>query len=129
MVNTYFMLAHNILPLKACLAAMGAGDGLCERCGVPEDTRHLFQQYPRVADLWDGLYSRLARELPAVPSDWELLLLDFEAASPLQERLVVAHLGTFVAEVWGARHCLRPVSRHEVAAAFRAFFPGLRPSF
>jgi hypothetical protein len=76
--------ARNILPLKARLAAMGAGDGLCGQCGVPEDTRHLFQQYTRVADLWDGLYSRLARELPAVPSDLDLLLLDFKAASPLQ---------------------------------------------
>jgi hypothetical protein len=55
------MLAHNILPLKARLAAMGAGDGLCGPCGVPEDTRHLFQHCTRVADLWDGLYSRLAR--------------------------------------------------------------------
>jgi hypothetical protein len=29
----------------------------------------------------------------------------------------------------GARHRLRPVTYHEVAAAFQAFFPGLRPSF
>ncbi len=35
----------------------------------------------RVSDLWDGLYSRVARELPAIPSDLELLMLDFAAAS------------------------------------------------
>ncbi len=83
MVDIYFMLAHNILPLKVRLAAMGAGDGLCGCCGVPEAARHLFQQWSRVANLWDGLYSRLARELPTVPSDWDLLL-DFEAASPFR---------------------------------------------
>ncbi len=33
MVNFYIMLVHNILPLRARLAAMGAGDGMCVPVG------------------------------------------------------------------------------------------------
>jgi hypothetical protein len=98
-------------------------------CGVPEDIRHLFQECVSVSDLWDCLYSRVAKELSAIPSDLELVILDFAAASTHQERLVVVHLGTFVSEVWKPRHSLRPLARQELAAAFRAFFPGCRPFF
>jgi hypothetical protein len=80
-------------------------------------------------DLWDGFYSRVARILPAIPSDLDLLRLDFEAVSTQQERLVVGHLGTFVSEVWEARNCLRPLARQELVAAFRALCPGYQPLF
>ncbi len=50
----------------------------------------------RIRDLWDGFYSRVARILPAIPSDLDLLRLDFEAVSAQQERLVVGHLGNII---------------------------------
>ncbi len=80
-VNTFFMLANNILPLRARLAALGVGDGLCPHCGSPEDIRHLFLECARVRDPWDGFYSRVARILPAIPSDLDLLRLVFEVVS------------------------------------------------
>ncbi len=123
------MVNLNILPLRARLATIGTGDRMCVHCGVPEDIRHLFQERARVSDLWDRLYSRVAKELSAIPSDLELLMLDFAAASTHQERLVVAHLGTFVSEVWEPRHSLRPLAKQELAATFRAFFPGCRSFF
>ncbi len=82
---------------------------MCLHCGVLEDIMHLFPGCARVSDLWDGLYSRVARALLAIPSDLELLMLDFPASSSQQERLVDGHLVTFVSEVWEARHILRPL--------------------
>ncbi len=45
------------------------------------------------------------------------------------ERLVVAHLGVLVAEIWETRYFLWPPSRAELAAAFRGHFPALRCLF
>ncbi len=129
MVNIYFMLPHNILPLRVRLAAFGLGDGLCSHCGSPEAIKHLFLECARICDLWDCFYSRVARIVPAILSDLELLRLDFEAVSKLQERLVLRHLGTFVSEVGEARNGHRPLARQELAAAFRALFPGCQPFF
>jgi hypothetical protein len=107
MVNNYFMLLNNILPLRARLSAMGvAGDGVCLYCGEPEDIVHFFQRCGRVSNLWDGLYSGIATEVTALASEWKLLMLDFSATSGQQEQLLVTHLGTFVSEVSEARNSL-----------------------
>jgi hypothetical protein len=107
---------------------MGMGDSLCPHCGTFEDNKHLFQKYARVCDLWDGFYSRVARDLPAIPSDLELLMLDFVAASTQQERLVVGHLGTSVLEVWeGEQHQASGWAGAD--CSLQGLFPGCRPFF
>jgi hypothetical protein len=41
--------------------------------------------------------------MPGLPSDVELIMLAFPAVPVAMERLVVAHLGVFVAEWWESR--------------------------
>jgi hypothetical protein len=91
--------------------------------------QHFFQHCPLVSDSWERLYFRLVGLLPGLPSDLELILLAFPVAPVAVERLVVAHLGVFVAEWWESRGLLRPPSRGDLLAAFRAHFPALRPLF
>jgi hypothetical protein len=64
---------------------------------------HLFKHCPCISDLWDSLYAKM---VPGFPSDWEQLLLAFLACLAPAERLVVAHLGVLVSELWEARSCL-----------------------
>ncbi len=130
LVDKFFRLLHNILPLRGRLASIGAAaDGACPHCGDPEEVEHFFQCCRQVADLWDGLYVRLLSLVPGFPSDWDLLWLAFPPCPPAVERLVVAHLGVLVAEVWEARSFLRPPSCAELVAAFRGHFPALRCLF
>jgi hypothetical protein len=82
-----------------------------------------------VHNLWDGLYVRLLSLVPGFPSDRDLLWLAFPPCPLAVERLVVAHLGVLVAEIWETRSFLRPPSRAELAAAFRGHFPALRCLF
>jgi hypothetical protein len=80
MVDKMFQLLHNVLPLRGRLATLGmVADGSCPHCGALETPRHFFQQCPRIADLWDGLYARLVALVPGLPSDVELLMLAFPA--------------------------------------------------
>ena len=72
---------------------------------------------------------KLLGEIPGLPSDWELLMLAFPESPRLVESLVVAHLAVFVVELWEGRNCLRPVSRAQCAASFKAHFPRLRSLF
>jgi hypothetical protein len=65
---------------------------------------HFFQQCPRIADLWEGLYARRVTLVPGLPSDVELPMLAFPVAV---ERVVVAHVAILVAELWESRSCLR----------------------
>jgi hypothetical protein len=52
MVDRYFMLLHNILPLRGRLAGFGmVADGLCGHCGGLEYVQHFSQCCPMVADL------------------------------------------------------------------------------
>jgi hypothetical protein len=83
----------------------------------------------RLADLWDGLYVRLLSLVPGFLSDRDLLWLAFPPCPLGTERLVVAHLGLLVAEIWETRSFLRPPYRAELAAAFRGHFPALRCLF
>jgi hypothetical protein len=121
------MLLHNILPLRGRLAGFGLEAG--GPCGGLEDVQHFFQRCPLVAVLWEGLYFKLVGLMPGLPSDLELLMLAFPAIPVTLERLVVAHLGVFVAKWWESRSLLHPPSRRDLAAAFRAHFPALRPLF
>jgi hypothetical protein len=123
------MLVHNILPLRSRLAGFGFEAGACGHCGGLEDMQHFFQRYPLVADSWERLYFKLVGLLPGLPSDFELIMLAFFAALVAVERLVVAHLGVFVAEWWESHGLLRPPSRGDLLAAFRVLFPALRPLF
>ena len=101
LVDKFFRLLHNILPLRGRLASFGAAaDGACPHCGEPEEVEHFFQRCQRVADLWDGLYVRLLSLVPGFPSDRDLLWLAFPPCPLAVERLVVAHLGVLVAEIW-----------------------------
>jgi hypothetical protein len=130
LVDKLFRMLHNILPLKGRLASIGAtADDACAHCGELEVVENFFQSCQRVADLWDGLYVRLLSLVLGFPSDGELLRLAFPSCSSVVERLVVAHLGVLVAEVWEARSFLRPPSCAELAAAFRGHFPALRSLF
>jgi hypothetical protein len=130
LVDKCFRLLHNILPLRGRLASLGATvDGACPHCGEPEEVEHFFQRCQRVADLWDGLYVRLLALVPGFPSDRDLLWLAFPPCPLGTERLVVAHIGLLVAEIWESRSFLRPPSRAELAAAFRVHFPDLRCLF
>ncbi len=130
LVDKFFRLLHNILPLRGRLASIGAAaDGACPHCGDLEEVEHFFQRCRREADLSDGLYVRLLSLVPGFPSDWELLWLAFPLCPPAVERLVVAHLGVLVAEVWETRSSLRPPSLAELAAAFGGHFPALRGLF
>jgi hypothetical protein len=130
LVDKLFKLLHNILPLRGRMASFGAAaDGACPHCGEPEEAEHFFQRCQRVADLWDGLYVRLLSLVPGFPSDRNLLWLAFPPCPLTVERLVVAHLGVLVAEIWETRSFLRPPSRAELAAAFRGHFPALRCLF
>jgi hypothetical protein len=130
LVDKFFRLLHNILPLRGRLASFGAAaDGACPHCWEPEEVEHFFQRCQRVADLWDGLYVRLLSLVPGFPSDRDLLWLAFPPCPLGTERLVVAHLGLLVAEIWETRSFLRPPSRAELAAAFRGHFPTLRCLF
>jgi hypothetical protein len=105
-------------------------DGSCPHCGALETPRHFFQQQcPRIADLCEGLYARLVTLVPGLPSDVELLMLAFPAAPEAVERMVVAHVAVLVAELWGARSCLGPVSRGDLAVAFRVSFLAVRLLF
>ncbi len=128
-VDKYFMLLHNILPLRGRLAGFGLEAGTCGHCGGLEDMQHFFQRCPLVSDSWERLYFKLVGLLPGLPSDFELIMLAFPVAPVALERLVVAHLGVFVAEWWESRGLLRPPSRGDLLAAFRAHFPALRPLF
>jgi hypothetical protein len=76
-----------------------------------------------------GLYFKLVGLMPCLPSDFELIMLAFPAVPVAVERLVVAHLGVFVAEWWESRGLLRPPSRRDLVAAFRDHFLALRPLF
>jgi hypothetical protein len=127
LVDRYFMLLHNILPLRGRLVEFGLE--ACGPCGGLEDVQHFFQRCPLVADLWEGLYFKLVGLMPGLPSDFKLLMLAFPAVPAAVERLMVAHLGVFVAEWWESRSLLRLPSRRDLAAAFRAHFPALRPLF
>jgi hypothetical protein len=130
MVDKMFQLLHNVLPLRGRLASLGmVADGSCPHCGALETPQHFFQQCPRIADLWDGLYARLVALVPGLPSDVELLMLAFPAAPMAVERMVVAHVAVLVAELWEARSCLGLVSRGDLAAAFRVSFPAVRLLF
>ncbi len=129
-VDKFFRLLHNILPLRGRLAMLGAAaDGACPHCGESEDVVHFFQRCPRVANLWDALYVKLVFLVPGLPSDWDLLLLAFLVCLATVERLVVAHLGVLVAEIWYAWSFLHPPSRADLAVSFKAHFPALRPLF
>jgi hypothetical protein len=111
------------------LAGFGLEAGTCGHCGGLEDMQHFFQRCPLVSDSWERLYFRLVGLLPGLPSDLELIMLAFPVAPVAVERLVVAHLGVFVAERWESHGLLRPPSRGDLLAAFRAHFPALRPLF
>jgi hypothetical protein len=64
-VDKFFRLLHNILPLRGRLATLGsAADGACPHCGESEDVVHFFQRCPRVANLWDALYVKLVFLVP-----------------------------------------------------------------
>jgi hypothetical protein len=124
LVDKLFRLLQNILHLKGQLASIGAtADGACAHCGELEDVEHFFQRCQRVAGLWDV---RLLSLVPGFPSDWNLRRLAFPSCPAAVERLVVAHLGVLVTEVWEARSFLRPPSRAELAASFKGHFPALR---
>jgi hypothetical protein len=82
-----------------------------------------------VADSWERLYFKLVGLLPGLPSDFDLIMLAFPAVPVAVERLVVAHLGVFVAEWWESRGLLLPPSSGDLLAAVRAHFPALRPLF
>jgi hypothetical protein len=98
LVDRYFMLLHNILPLWGRLAGFGLEAGACGHCGGLEDVQHFFQRCPLVTDSWESLYFKLVGLLPGLPSDFDLIMLAFPAVPVAVERLVVAHLGVFVAE-------------------------------
>jgi hypothetical protein len=69
MVDKMFQLLHNVLPLRGHLASLGlvADGSSCPHCGALETPQHFFQQCPRIADLWEGLYARLAALVPGLP--------------------------------------------------------------
>ncbi len=92
------MLLHNNLPLWGRLAGFGLEAGACGHCGGLEDVQHFFQHCSLVTDSWESLYFKLVGLLPGLPSDFDLIMLAFPAVPVAVERLVVAHLGVFVAE-------------------------------
>jgi hypothetical protein len=104
-------------------------EAMLSRSNSRPKCRIAIQRCRRVADLWDGLYVRLLSLVPGFPSDRDLLWLAFPPCPLGTERLVVAHLGVLVAEIWETRSFLRPPSRAELAAAVRGHFPALRCLF
>ncbi len=80
-VDRYFMLVHNILPLRGRLAGFGLEAGTCGHCGGLEDMQHFFQRFPLVSDSWERLYFRLVSLQPGLPSDLELIMLAFPVAT------------------------------------------------
>ncbi len=65
--------------------------------------------------------------MPGLPTDMDLLMLAFPVCTTLVERLVVAHLGVFIAELLESRALLCPPVIAALAATFRVHFLALRP--
>jgi hypothetical protein len=92
-LDIYFMIVHNILPLRGRLAALGTvANGACYHCEACADVAHFFQHSASTSDLWDSLKAKLVIMLPRFSSDWELLMLAFPACLAPVERLWWWHM-------------------------------------
>ncbi len=78
MVDRYFLLLHNILPLRSRLVGFGmVVDCPCGHCGGLKTCSISFSTAQWWPTLWDGLYFRLVGLMPRLPSDHMLLMLAF----------------------------------------------------